>query len=110
MPPRPCVRSTRVCASWQVGASAAEWAASLAAVQHLAEPAASSSSGSRGCAAASALLSELSQVPCFLLMEFVKGRKLSECPQALDPVSVQRRASWRLPAVVLLLSQLWASL
>jgi hypothetical protein len=38
---------------------------------------------------ATELLSELQHLPCFLLMEFVEGSKLLDCPQAVDPVRVQ---------------------
>jgi hypothetical protein len=113
----------------QVGLSATEWSAVLAAVQHLADPQqstaarsdSSSSSSSNinapsplhqgvagpaaaavgtsaaisgaagsssvGCQVAAELLAELLHLPCFLLMEFVEGSKLSDCPHAVDPVS-----------------------
>jgi hypothetical protein len=41
----------------------------------------SSSSSSSG---PSELLSELSHLPCFLLMEYVEGDRLSDSPQALQ--------------------------
>lgn len=108
----------------QVGSSAGEWSAVLAAVQALAEPpprtthaatsrssaasslqagapagcsadgkssststgtgGSSSHSGGGGCETAAELLAELSHLPCFLLMEFVEGSKLSDCPQAMQ--------------------------
>lgn len=46
---------------------------------------ASSSGG--GCQVAAELLAELQHLPCFLLMEFVEGCKLSDTVAAVDPVS-----------------------
>lgn len=47
-----------------------------------------SGGGSSGCQVAADLLAELSHLPCFLLMEFMEGSKLSDCPHALDPVGL----------------------
>lgn len=121
----------RALLSVQVGSSAAEWSAVVAAVQRLAEPQqaastagavvgcsttaaagnsstpppypdrdkaagaaaagstgdAAASASSSGCQVAAELLAELQHLPCFLLMEFVEGSKLSDCPQAVDQVS-----------------------
>lgn len=89
----------------QVGSSAPEWSAVLAAVQQLAEPQQASAasplgpghasahgssgggSSSGGCQVAAELLAELQHLPCFLLMEFVEGSKLADCPHAVDKVS-----------------------
>lgn len=106
-----------VCLLPQVGPTAAEFSAAQAAVQQLAEPpqprtmqaaahtaatgasshaaastasvqmAAAAAGSAVGCEVACELLAELQHLPCFLLMEFVEGAKLSDCPHALDPVS-----------------------
>lgn len=47
----------------------------------------SASSSGGGCQVAAELLAELQHLPCFLLMEFVEGCKLSDTVAAVDPVS-----------------------
>jgi hypothetical protein len=47
------------------------------------------SSSSTGCQVAAELLAELQHLPCFLLMEFVEGSKLADCPHAVDQVSAK---------------------
>lgn len=47
----------------------------------------SASSSGGGCQVAGELLAELQHLPCFLLMEFVEGCKLSDTVAAVDPVS-----------------------
>ncbi|GAX74335.1 hypothetical protein CEUSTIGMA_g1784.t1 [Chlamydomonas eustigma] len=63
------------CIIRQAGATASEWKDVEAAVKRLGP-------------AAEELASELSSLPCFLLMEFVRGKPLLECADAFEGVHV----------------------